>query len=388
MKKCRFWLITAIFFGTGTFLRAEVQWLNYHTSERARDIVGGSSQFNRPEEQAPADVKLPELQTDNPIFIKWDTAMDPAGFRWVVFDRKHKYGLYDIVYIDSDGDGALDDEQDIEGRQTNQYEVEFGGVPVYFQADDGPVTYHLNLRFYSYNEQSTYVYAYAGCWYEGRIEIDGRPARCVLVDYNCNGAFNDKSDNFNCDRMLIGPEDNQQTGWVGHYLERGDSLYRLSIAKDGAFVELTPAPDVAYGTVTMPDTITSFSAGGMNGMFGRTVTNGKITLPEGEYRIYSWQIDRTDDKGVKWALSGRGFPRETQFTVAEATPANMDIGEPVFSRLEATFRNNMHYFNQELVGKSGESISISRADRQMPAPRIHLRNKTGEYDRTFALEYG
>ena len=216
--------------------------------------------------------------------------MDPAGFRWVVFDRNHKYGLYDILYIDSDGDGHLDDEQKIEGRQTDQYEVEFGGVPVYFDGDDGPITYHLNMRFYSYNERSTYVYAYSGCWYEGQVVIGGQPKRCILVDYNCNGAFDDKSDNFNCDRILLGPDENRQTGWVGNFLEIDKSLYRLSIAKDGAFLELEAAPDVAYGTVTMPETITSFSAGGINGMFQRTVENGKVTLPEGQYRVYSWEI--------------------------------------------------------------------------------------------------
>jgi hypothetical protein len=48
----------------------------------------------------------------------------------------------------------------------------------------------------------------------------------------------------------------------------------------------------------------------------------------------------------------------------------------------------MHSFNQQLVGKSGERISLTKAGRQPSAPRIHVRNKTGEYDRTFALEYG
>lgn len=388
MKKGSIWLVTAGFLAIHSLLLADVQWLNYHTSERAREMVGGSSQFNRPEEQAPTDVKLPELQTDDPIFITWDTAMDPAGFRWVVFDRSHKYGLYDLVYIDSDGDGALDDEKAIEGRQRDQYNVEFNGVPVYFKGEDGPITYHLNLRFYSYNEQNTYVYAYAGCWYEGQVDMAGQTKRCVLVDYNCNGAFNDKSENFDCDRILLGPAENYNTGWVGNFLEIDNSLYRLNIAKDGAFVELTPAADVAYGTVTMPEAITSFSAGGMNGMFERTVENGKVTLPEGQYRIYSWEITRKDDKGVEWALQGRGFPRDERFAVSKDTGAKVDIGEPIFSRLEASYRNNMHYFNQELVGKSGESISLLREGRRPPAPRIHVRNKTGEYDRTFALEYG
>lgn len=388
MKKGVIRLLTAGFLCVQAFLWADVQWLSYHTSDRAQDIIGGSSQFNRPEQQAPTDVKLPELSTNAPKFIKWKTTMDPQGFRWVVFDKKHQHGSYDILYMDSDGDGQLDDEKRYEGRTEDQYRVEFGGVPVYFESDDGPVTYHLNLQFYSYDELSTYVYAYTGCWYEGRVNIGGKTQRCVLVDYNCNGAFDDKADNFNCDRILIGPEENYMTGWVGNFLEVDNSLYRLSIAKDGAFLELTSASDVAYGTVTMPESITSFSAGGMNGMFERTVENGKVTLPLGQYRIYAWEIARKDDKNVVWVLSGSGFPQGQSFTVAEDAAVMMDIGEPVYSTLQASNRNGMYAFNQGLVGKSGERISLTRAGRQAEAPRIRVRNKTGEYDRTFALEYG
>lgn len=388
MRNGRFWVIAAFFFLISPFLRAEVQWLSYHTSERAQEIVGGRSQFNRPEAQAPAGVKLPELKTDHPIFVSWKTTMDPKGFRWMVFDRSHKNGLCDILYIDANGDGHLDDEQKIQGRQSDQYDVDFGGVPVRFEGEDGLITYHLNLNFYSYNERSTYIYAYTGCWYEGQVDINGQSRRCVLVDYNCNGAFNDKSDNFNCDRVLIGPERNYKTGWVGNFLEVDDSLYRLNIAQDGAFVELTAAPDVAYGTVTMPETITSFSAGGINGMFERTVKNGTVSLPEGQYRVYSWEISRKDDKGIEWALQGDSLPENRKFTIQKDTAASVDIGEPVFSRMETRFRDGTYSFNQELIGKSGESISLRQANRQPPPPRIHIRNKTGEYDRTFALEYG
>ena len=56
MEKGRFWLIAAAFLLIQIWAGAEVQWLSYHTSERARDIVGGSSQFKRLEGQAPAEV--------------------------------------------------------------------------------------------------------------------------------------------------------------------------------------------------------------------------------------------------------------------------------------------------------------------------------------------
>lgn len=381
-------LVAAGFLLISSLAAAEVQWLQYRTSEHARDVVGGSSQFIQPEETALDSEKLPELNLSEPVCFKWQTKMDAAGFRWVILDKQHKHGLCDVLYIDSDGDGRIDDEQKVEGRQEGQYEVKFYQVPVTFEGEDGPITYHLNLRFYNYNERSIYLYAYTGCWYEGQVDIGGKSTRCVLVDYNCNGTFNDTSAGFDCDRILTGPEQQSHQNYVGKYLELDEKLYRLNIATDGAFVELKDASDVAYGTVTMPTTISKLRAGGVNGMFERTVKDGKVSLPEGKYRISSWEINRKDDNGAEWQLSGSGFREEKDFVVKKGTELSVDIGEPVFSNLEADFRDNAHYFNQQYRGKSGERISMTKNGRQIPAPKIHITDTTEQYDRTFTLEYG
>ena len=283
MKKGRIVLITAGFLLIHSLLLADVQWLQYRTSDRARDIVGGSSQTLRPQAESLDSEKVPKTSQSEPMFFQWKTSMDKAGVRWVMLDKKHKYGLCDVLYIDSDGDGRLDDEPKYEGRQSNQYEVEFSQVPVTF-------------------------------------------------------------------------------------------------AGDGS--------DVAYGTVTMPETITSLTVGGLNGMFERTVKDGKVTLPEGRYHVSSWNIARKDDKGVEWQLSGSGFSQKKNFDVTKDAAANLDIGEPILSKLEARLQNGIYSFNQSLIGKSGERISLTKAGRRSPAPKVHVRNKTGKYDRTFSLEYG
>lgn len=367
---------------------ASPQWLQYHTSPQARDMVGGSSSFHRPEQQKP-DVAIPELQTETPLYVKWATPMDPAGHRWMVFDKKNKYGLCNILYFDTNGNGRLDDDAKIEGMQINQYEVEFYKVPVLFDSPDGPVTYHMNVQFYSYNEPSTYVYTMTGCWYEGTVEIDGNKQRIVLVDSNVNGSFDDKSEDFDSDQITIGPEGNQFTAYVGNYLEYKDKLYHLNIARDGAFVELTPAPDVAYGTVVLPKALTTITVGGTNGQYTRQVTDGQIRLPEGSYRVRNWAVNRTDDKGVEWSLQG-SYPNPNEpFTVKEDAAASLfKIGEPVFSRIQVYQRDGSLSLNQSLQGQMGERVTLQKANRQAPAPKINIRNKTGQYDRTFSLEYG
>jgi len=367
---------------------ASPQWLQYRTSPGALDMVGGSSRFHRPEKDRP-DLAVPELQVESPIFVKWATPMDKAQHRWMVFDRKQKYGLCNILYFDTNGNGRLDDDAKIEGIQTSEYEVEFHKVPVLFDSADGPVTYHLNLRFCSYDERNTYIYAMAGAWYEGTIDLDGHKQRCVLVDYNANGTFNDTAEDFNYDQILIGPDENRFTACVGRYLEYNDKLYALNVAQDGAFVELTPAPDVAYGTLTLPKTVSEITVGGTNGQYIRQVVDGQIRLPEGSYRVRNWTVKRTDDKGTEWSLEGSYSNRDDKFTVAKGVDARMDkVGEPVFSRIQVYQRDGSLSFNQSLQGQLGERVSLQRSNRQAPAPKINIRNKTGQYDRTFTLEYG
>lgn len=379
-------LLVLLFCSGGLF--ASPQWLQYRTSGQSRDIVRGPMAFHRPEKDKPS-IKLPELQSASPVFVKWKTPMDAAGFRWMVFDKKQKYGACNIVYFDTNGNGCLDDDSKIEGVQVNEYEVEFYKVPVLFTSPDGPITYHLNLRFYSYDADSTYVYASTGCWYEGTIEIAGQKQRCILVDSNVNGSFNDKSNDFDSDQICIGPDDNILRASVGNYVEYKESLYRVEIARDGAFMELTPAPDVAYGTVLVPKEICEFSAGGMNGMYTRHVKDGQLKLPEGKYRVRDWTIKRSDDKGTEWSLEGSYPDKNERFTVSRDSTAELNqIGEPVFSKIDARFKEGSFYFNQAITGQSGERISLLKSRERMPAPKIHIRNKTGQYDRTFSLEYG
>jgi hypothetical protein len=66
----------------------------------------------------------------------------------------------------------------------------------------------------------------------------------------------------------------------------------------------------------------------------------------------------------------------------------LDIGEPVFSRLSVSQRQGIYTINQELRGRMNEQVSMLQYGRRPPAPKVRIRSKTGEYDRTFSLEYG
>lgn len=368
----------------------DVQWLRYRTSKDTGQEVGASVNrvYRSFEPQRPAHVRCPEFKSDNPLFIKWYTPMDSQGFRWIALDRSTPYGQqHDLLYIDSNGDGHLDDEKPYQGQRSDQYRMAFDPFPVYLIGEDGPITYHLACQFYSYDERSRYLMMSSGGYYEGTVLIGDESAGCVLVDTNGNGTFDDTAEDFNADRILLGEPQNRREYFIGRYLDYKGTLYRLQVARDGAFVSIAAAPDVVFGVVQIPESVTKFSAGGVNGMYDKTPQNGYVRLPEGTYRVYQWEIAR-QDKGRDWTLRGNNFPRQESFTVSADTPVRLDIGEPVFSRLSVSQRQGIYTINQELRGRMNEQVSMLQYGRQPPAPKVRIRSKTGEYDRTFSLEYG
>ena len=364
------------------------QWLQYHSSREAGQILGeaGSQALQLSSEQ-PADVKLPQFKDKNQFFAKWTTPMVKSGFLWVALDRTHKQGPYDLLYIDSNCNGALDDETAEPAYRVDQRAAYFGPVKVIFQIEDGPVTYHLNFR--SYQLADTALHASSGGWYEGDISVGAEKKHCMLFDYNANGTFNDRSANAgDCDRIRISKQGGQETLFTGNYIVIDETLYRPQIARDGACIKLTKAEGVKFGSVQLPQSITQLSANGKNGLFILKPNKETASLPIGEYYIYDWAIDRQDDNGTNWRLKGGGLGVSNAFEVAEDKPAVLTIGEPVIATLDSSEREGTHSFRHSMAGRSGERIELTRNGAQPQAPKVRIKNEDGTYDRIYSFQYG
>jgi hypothetical protein len=337
------------------------QWLQYHSEREAQRIIGSMGTVYREiTMNKPADVNLPQFKTSQQFFAEWPTPMVKSGRLWMALDRSSEQGKWDRLYIDSNGDGRLDDEDAVTAYQTDQYSTLFGPVKVVFEGEDGPVTYHLNFRFYDYNEQNRRLYIYSGGWYEGEVTVGDQKKYCMLIDYNVNGTFNDKSLQAGAsDRIGIGDKGDQNTGFVGNYIEVGNVLYRTEIARDGAFIKLAKAEDVKYGNIRVPETITELTVGGENGQFTHKLKDGATTLPVGKYRIDHWQIDRKDDKGKSWTMRGYGFSDRGDFDIKEDAETALEIGEPITAGLEARLNGENYEFSKSLRGSLGEYVTLT-----------------------------
>lgn len=365
------------------------QWLQYRSAAEARQIVGDMGyDYRQPSSSKPAGIKLPEFKSEQPLFLEWKTPMAASGAVWLAFDKGSSGGQYDRLFIDGNVNGNLSDDSACEPYRRDNNMSTFGPVKVVFTTDDGPITYHLRAELRASPGQ-TYCLLSPACWYEGSIKVGGAKSHCVLIDYNVNGVFNDKSaEPGRCDRIRIGAENSRDTRYVGNFIEVGDKLYRPEIARDGAFIILTEAADVTYGTVRLAANITSFGTGGVNGLFIRKPEDGVVKLPVGDYRIEHWSIVKNDGKGAKWELRGNPAGERGVFTVVQDREKELAIGEPVCSEAEYRQSGSFYTFSQSLQGRHGERIALTRNGAQPTPPRLRIRSRDGTYDRRMSFEYG
>ncbi len=363
------------------------QWLQYHSEREAQQIVGGMSSSRTVTSNKPQDVKLPEFKTKQQFFIEWATPMVKSGWLWIALDRTSEQGKWDRLFIDSNGNGHLDDEDAITAYRTDQYSTYFGPVKVVFEGEDGPISYHLNFRFYDYNEQNRRLYIYSGGWYEGEVTVAGQKKYCVLIDYNTNGTFNDKSlQAGDSDRIRIGKKGSEDTRFLGNYIEVDDVLYQTEIARDGAFIKLARAEDVKFGNIKLPETITKFAAGGENGLFTREMKNGVARLPVGKYHIEHWEIDRKDDKGKSWTMRGYGFSERGDLEIKEEAETALEIGEPITAGLQVQPNGENYEFEKSVRGSLGEYVTLTSGGQDVRNLwKMKAKNSDGTFEKIYPM---
>ena len=368
----------------GTAFAQSEQWLEYHTGTEGRAYHQLELTTN-----PPPGVALPKLNAP-PYFARWATPMDPAGGRWLCLDRTRKSGPYDRLYLDRNGNGRLDDETPVPAR-LDSYNASFPPVPVVFKGEDGPVTYHLLFRFYQYEKSPAQLLASSAGWYEGVVNFDGAKKRIQLIDGNVNGTFNDMaSDPYASDRIQV-EGDKTSERFLGKLLEVDGKFFKIEVARDGAFVKVQPVPPggIALGQVRVPENISEFAAFGENGHFTRKPVNSEFTLPAGKYRMVGWTINRKDDKGAAWELSGYNFPEAAGFEVVTGKTVALEIGEPVQTVLKTTdATNRLVSFNLSFVGQQKETVQILREGQRPRGPKIMLANAAGTLCYTNTFEFG
>lgn len=382
-------LITCLLFTSllSDVVAGETHWLQYRWSAHADKITGDRTwppyQTMKPDK--PEGVQLPEFKDSEPLFCEWKSPMLNTGSVWVAVDKTIEGGPYSLLYIDSNQNGRLDDETPCKAYAMESSRVYLGPAKVIFETDDGPVTYHLIFMMYTYDD--VILSAHSGCWYEGTINLDGTETKCMLVDYNDDGTFNDKGDSSGrCDRIRIGPPEKSELVYVGDLVKVGDTYYELEVARDGAFIKLGKAEDLQLAGLRLQPEITEVTVGGAIGLFTLPCENGLVQLPAGDYRLSEWIIERTDKNGGKWQMKGR--LGKTTFNASADSETVLDVGEPVISNIGYGLKDNKYNFNQRLVGRAGEYIDLQLNGSRPSAPALRIEKPDGSYNKILTFQYG
>ena len=158
--------------------------------------------------------------------------------------------------------------------------------------------------------------------------------------------------------------------------------------QDGESSTLAVVADVANGTVRLPEAISKFEAEGAKGLV--TIEAGKQAerLSTGQYHIRSWKIERKDDQGGAWALTGQYFGQDNPFEIKDGDETKLDVGEPIIATVEARSAGSSYAFNQVIKGRHDEIIELTRNGARPQPPKLRIKNKDGTYDRTFSFQYG
>ncbi len=369
--------------------------LKYRWSDRGWLLLEGKD-FQRiyMTMRKPDGVRLGNLKDDNVLFGQWHSPVVKRGYRWIALDRTYKYGQYDRLIMDINGDGHLDDEivtmaNSSSQPSTENYFISFGPIEVLMNQDNGPRICHLSLGFY-YNDKELCTGTVG--WYEGYVTVGGKKLLCLLVDKNSDGTFDTKSpDMSESDLIAFGEKDQRIVRTVGEYVELDGNMYRLGITRgrDSMKVSLLPAKEVPFGTIRLSKSITKFTAVGQNGLFTICPNEGLAKLPAGTYCIDHWITEQKDEQDNKWTLKGYSFGDSGIFEVSEGRQTTLSVGEPIFTSLEQANQkdNTYNFINPKLYGQLGEKINLSCNEDDLKL-LLHIKSKDGSYDRTFTFEYG
>ncbi|MCP4710107.1 MAG: hypothetical protein GY869_15900 [Planctomycetes bacterium] len=353
-----------LFFLVGSATGQQAQSLQYFSDLASRrDLLSVSGYRSLAvSEQKPQDMQLPEFSSQNPLFSEWASPLVQNGSLLIALDQSSENGIYDRLFIDTNNDGLLNDETAANATWSDQNNASFGPVEVTLSHQDKSLKYHLKFEYFSFDDTQQFT-AYSDGQYRGDVTIGSETKECVLIDYNSNGTFNDKSiDPHQSDRIQIGKTENRYIStlrYCGDFVDVDGLLYQLEIAPDGSSIKLTLAENVSYGTVSLPEDIDELVVFGENGSFSFNPVEQEIKLPTGTYQIEQWIMVQRDEKDDQWKLSGSEFDEAGHFEVKADTEIQLNIGEPITCGLDI-FETGLgdYTLTQILKGKLGEKVHL------------------------------
>jgi hypothetical protein len=350
----------------------------------------------------------------------------------------------DRLYFDKNQNGDLTDDEVVSADSqssisSDYFNSTFPAIEIAVDVDGVNCEFAFSLNFMSQGSHN-FGMIQTVAYREGEIVIDGETHQVVLVDYNNNGRFDDQ--------LTTNAQVYSSDGQL--YTQAGDRLYidpdLSNVARDpyapaldadlydvcdliclnGSYYELTVSPsgdelslelsDEPVGYVTNPNEGYRAIVYNDEGFIKLTPDeSGRAPLPAGEWKLYSYIIDRTgmEEQEVRPSLVGllaeaigptltamasggtsvtatatRGYEA---IKVVDGETAELPFGGPFHPEVSVNFIMGPEqvYLSMSLVGIGGEAVSDMLIEgRQPPKPRFKITTPDGEVVLEDQFSYG
>ncbi len=443
--------------------------LKYHVAPAPTTLAEFSALGKRglQTHQRPEGVTHREYKSEDPVFVqvpmpgsdrvRWaalDTvappeeadAGSPPGLTVYLYSSVRPLGtpaqgyIPDRLYFDRDGDNDLTDEKPLKGRPivsgpdagVPRYMV-FPTVRVGAVIEGRELAYHIRIaaaRSYARlflnrlgGALEVPAYAVSACYYEGRVELGGKPVRVALLDTDVDGRFDARSHlpegqraPTRGDALIISeragqPIKPQKSGaaarrMLGRYLALGDEWYEVQVAPGGASVTVgAEKPDVGVVQARQPSAeVRLANADGVHDL--RMDAEG-ARVPIGAYQVLSCTLHETDGQDREWALTCYpANPGPTAIEVSAGKTTQLPFGAPLLWSLTVDTERQVPrpgivrrgetdtlvpavYFSMRLAAQGGMRVSgMTVNGEQPPKPRLTIKDAAGNAVHEVAFEYG
>jgi hypothetical protein len=354
--------------------------------------------FNRLERKptAPSDAKLPPLK--EPLFFSWKFA---DGERLFVLAKEGK-GF--VLYVDTDGDNDLTDEQPFRcsGRSIRWQgwrpyfprQVRFGPIPIRLRFNDQTITRRFGVvavafrdgvpNFGVFDEHQPILALYSAELWRGTMLWEGKPMTVVVMDTDCDGLigerdqigfFERKSFRFSVGLPPIGQIGIKERFFRYHVEPMGKELVIEPVQVRATSLRF-------HGEQLQVSMVNEREGWWLEG------EGGELKAPIGSFRLGIVNLSRKDAQGRLWTLLAV-FPSKQVpklEILEEGTTLNL---EPLHINLRWDEEDDGLKFSLDITTANGMNVGMLWVDRKRPPePKLRLTAPDGKVVAELPFHYG
>ena len=349
-------------------------------------VPGLGDQWIGPVDKKPEHVKVASEQLDDGS--KWFCANILGEQLWMVVEPKSLK-----LYVDTDMDEDLTDEEVIEGEEGEDQFIRMGTAML--RTPEGKDKSRVRIGFHTGDDGIDFAVVSPASARTGEMPVGMVNRRVILIDTTLNGCFNDAYAQDNpYDHIAI---DFDGDGSINPWTEImplpsltvfDNVVLSVSVRPDGSGVTLREA-HVPTGTLsTAPEAM--FTLLSDTGVIRLHAGDGPWTVPAGKYRVSNLELIEYDKDRSYWT-TGCLSPNKAEWVeIAEGKTNSFKIGTPLTFHTSVSEEDGKTVVNLELLGQGGERyFPYPRTNAQgVPGAKVSILDEEGAELASGGIEYG